>query len=355
MHTRIKHISWIGVTLLTLLLTGCNSTSTENPTQKPTITLEGKTDINISLGTNSVLNEGDHYSAYDTQDGVLTNAVQRTHDINFTKAGTYHIKYYVVDSDGYSDTKYRTVTISTVDYEPYHPTYTGFAPTINFTDGEDDVVFVNRGTYFNIHNYRANDFEDGDITQQVTVEAYEFDTNIEGIYTLRYVVTDSDGNRVERVRTIHVSSFTTPYVEQTDIELFKTWYQETCGQTFNESLYTPNTGQYNGTINCSGQNLTNIDLTPLSIFSTIRTLNLSHNNLDYIDFTQLELSQNNVKVLDNLDLSYNDFYELDFTPLFNLKNINKLWIQGNHFNYNTRAKREALYEIFNNRSLTIYF
>ena len=358
MCKKTKLISLVGFILLTLLVTGCNSTSSENPTQTqtPIITLDGKTDINISLGTTSILNEGDKYSAYDTQDGVLSSSVQRTHNIDFTKVGTYQIKYYVIDSDGFSDTKYRTVTISAVDSEPYHPSYRGFAPIITFKDNYDaDVIFITKGSYFNIYNFIANDFEDGDLGNKVTVEAYEFDTNIDGIYTLRYSVTDSDGNKIERVRTVNVSRFNTPYVESSNIERFKDWYLNTCGQTFNETLYTPNTGQYNGTISCSHRNLDAIDLTPLSIFSTIKTLDLSHNNLDYIDFRQLELFENNVKVLDNLDLSYNNFYELDFTPLFNLKNINNLWIQGNYFNYNTVAKREALYKIFNNRSLTIYF
>jgi len=360
MYTKTKIITVALFSLLTLTFTGCGSTTTgNNVANNPTITLEGSTDINISLGTTSILVDGDKYSAYDPQDGDLSAQVQRTHNIDFTKVGVYRITYSVVDKDGYTDTKYRTVTITENDSEPYNGddvTYTGSVPSITFTDGKSDTLFVNTGSTFDRFAYTAYDFEDGDITNNVTVTD-DVDLNTEGVYSISYSVTDSDGNTIERVRTVNVSNYDSggTYVEATEIDLFKTWYSETCGQQFRDDLYNESTGEYNAPITCSYRNLTDIDLTTLSIFSTIRSLDVSHNNLSYIDFYQLDLSVNNVKVLEDLDLSYNNFSEIDFTPLHNLRNINNLWLQGNNLDYNTKAKREALYRIFNNKSLTIYF
>ena len=362
---KTKIITLALFSVLTLTFTGCGSTTTtgNNVSNNPTITLEGSTDINISLGTTSILVDGDKYSAYDPQDGDLSAQVQRTHNIDFTKAGVYRITYTVVDKDGYTDTKYRTVTITAIatDYEPYvgenEVIYTGSVPSITFTDGKSDTLFVNIGSTFDRSVFTAYDFEDGDLSSNVSV-IDDIDINTAGVYTISYSVTDSDGNTVTRDRIVHVSNYDsgTTYVKDvTEIDLFKTWYSETCGQEFRDDLYNESTGEYNAPITCSYRNLTDIDLTTLSIFSTIRSLDVSHNNLSYIDFYQLDLSVNNVKVLEDLDLSYNNFSEIDFTPLHNLRNINNLWLQGNNLDYNTKAKREALYRIFNNKSLTIYF
>lgn len=364
MYKKTKLITLALLAGVTLNFTGCNSTNTDNnaTTATPTITLEGPTDIGIVLGTTSILVDGDKYSAYDPQDGDLSTKVQRTHNIDFTKVGVYRITYSVTDSDGYSDTKYRTVTITESDSQPYNgnnTTYTGSVPTITFTDGKSDTLFVNIGSTFDRFAFTAYDFEDGDISNSVTVTD-DVDLTTQGVYSISYSVTDSDGNTIERVRTVNVANYDsgTTYVEATEIDLFKTWYSETCGQVFNDTLYNASTGEYNGAIVCSNRNLSYIDLTTLSIFSTIRSLDLSHNNLISIDFTQLDLTENNVKVLEDLDLSYNNFDYIDFTPLHNLRNINNLWINGNPelaLRYNTKAKRDALYRIFNNQSLNIYF
>jgi len=359
---KIKNVGLVFALAGAVAFTGCDSGSTggTGTDYTPTITLEGPTELNITLGTNTIMVNGDKYSAYDPQDGDLSAKVKRTNDIDFTKEGTYRVKYFVEDSDGYSDTKYRIVNIksSSTGGEIYTggETYTGSIPTITFKD-DKYTIFVNKGQSFDLFDgMKAYDFEDGDLTNSVKVKG-DFDVNKVDTYDVVYEVTDSDGNYVTANRTIYVidndEGYT--YVEQTDLDLFKTWYSETCGQTFNDALYTASTGQYDGAIECSYRNLDSVDLTKLSIFRTIRSLNLSHNNLSSIDFSQLDLRENNVKVLEDLDLSHNNFSYIDFNPLHNLKNINTLWINGNNLDYSTKEKREALYRIFNNRSLVIYF
>ncbi len=348
--------------------TGCNATdggdnNTTNNTNLddnlPKITLEGDIEIKIPLGTKSVLDAGDKFSAYDKQDGDLTNSVVRTNDIDFSKAGTYYITYTVTDSDGFKDVKKRIVSITGSDAQPYTggTTYTGSVPVISFSDG--DTLFLNVGEHYNPNTYSATDFEDGDITQYVQVEGDLTATqlNTQGVYSVYYSVVDSDKNSVTKERTIYVGYSNAGYeLGSSDIENFKSWYSQTCGQTFNDSFYNENTGQYNGAIDCSNSGLIDIDLTNLSIFTTIKSLDLSNNSLTDIDFNQLDLSVNNVKVLEDLDISYNQLSDKSmFDPLHNLKNINNLWIQGNNFDYSRRADREALYETLNNKSLTIFF
>jgi len=372
----IKHtiLASLLLGLSTMTFTGCGETDSNTTTvnntdavsclsgDDPIITLEGETNIQIPLGTYTILENGDRYSACDPQDGDLSSAVQRTHNINFDQAGTYQISYNVTDSDGNSaETKYRTVTITNGDYDPYNggqQNVVGSLPVISFTDSSFNTLHLQLGETYDRFAYRASDLEDGDLTSQVIVGGDEVDTNQAGTYYVTYTVTDSDGNTVTKDRTIYVGSsddFGTLVGSDSDIDTFKAWYSNTCGQTFIESAYNAATAEYNSKIDCSNQGLTNIDLRPLSVFRTIKSLDLSHNQLSYIDFNQLGLEVNNVKVLEDLDLSYNNFSEIDFTPLHNLKNINRLWIQGNNLDYDTEAKRDDLYQIFNNRTLTIYF
>ena len=361
----MKKIVMIFILFGIFIFSGCGSDVADDnlgvlDDDKPKITLYGETNIKINLGVNSIL-EDDRFVAEDRVDGDLSNSVIRTHNIDFTKAGEYQVTYFVEDSDGYSDTAIRTVTIVGGNYDSYNggQQNIGSVPQITFSDGNNDMLYLTLGEQYNAFTYRATDLEDGDLTNAVRVEGADFDVNREGTYTVIYSVVDSNENFVEKIRTVIVRSFNfgdqVDYSTTSDIDSFKVWYRDVCGKTFDTSLYNATYGSYNGKISCSNQGLYSIDLTALSIFSTIKSLDLSHNNLTNIDFNQLDLSVNNVKILEDLDLSNNNFSYIDFTPLHNLKNINNLWIQGNSLDYSTEAKREELYRIFNNRSLTIFF
>jgi|GEM_PF-319644 len=65
-------------------------------------------------------------------------------------------------------------------------------------------VIIKIGTTYDLKgDIIATDVEDGDLIDKVVIEG-SLDTNKAGIYQLRYVVTDSDYNRVSRTRTIIV-------------------------------------------------------------------------------------------------------------------------------------------------------
>jgi hypothetical protein len=382
-----------------IMFSGCGTTGDDNNTtndnldmlngDNPVITLEGETNIEITLGTNTILTD-DRFSAFDPQDGDLTNQVERTHNIDFTKVGVYQVTYFIRDNDGNSDTKVRTVTIVEGGYSLYDggQETVGSAPSIKFSDG--DTIYLAVGQAYDNNTYSATDLEDGDLTYAVQVEGQHFDVNTEGTYTVSYTVTDSSENTVTKDRTVYVGDFgsgstsnwydnvdlgeeidgstnsgsNSGYTSDTDynsgspVDNFEAWYKNTCGQTFDRSLYNSNTGQYRGSITCSNRGLNSIDLSKLYIFSTIESLDVSNNNLTDIDFTQLGLneSNNNTKVLKELNLENNSLSTQNFDlfrPLFYLKNINVLIIKNNNFNYTDDDIYTLRTKILNNKSLII--
>ena len=365
----MRHVI-INTMLLTLLISnlvtfsGCgvvddNQTINrdEVSTYKPHITLYGDRNVTINLGVKGI--EGDQYGyeAIDPQDGDITDRVHIANNIDFSKAGEYTVTYSVTDSDGYEDIQYRYITIvdnqNSGGGDPYYgnQTYVGSVPIITITDG--DTLYLPIGRNFT-PKASAQDFEDGDLSLLIQIEGNNFNVNQEGTYVVTYTVTDKDGNTASKSQTVFVgnygSSSTDTYTTTNSLDDFILWYKTECKQTFKSSLYNANTGYYNGEINCENRGLYNVDLSKMSIFSTIKSLNLSHNNLDEIDFTPLA----ETRVIEKIDLSHNKFRHIDFSPLYNLKNINELWINNNNLNY-TRSEREELYKGFNNRSFTIYF
>lgn len=75
-------------------------------------------DMATKVGTSIDING--NYSATDTEDGDLTEAVQVTgaDQVNFNRTGKYEITYTVTDSDGNEVTKKRTISV--VDMDDYH-------------------------------------------------------------------------------------------------------------------------------------------------------------------------------------------------------------------------------------------
>ena len=338
------------------IFTGCDSTNDSNTTTgtdgaTPTITLKGNTNIIIPLGTMSIPEEG--YSVFDFQDGDITDKVQRSHNIDWNKAGNYEVSYSVTDSDGNVGRAARQVKITANSNGGGNNGngqqangQQGYAPTITFGQY---TVYLNLGEDFSnsqyLSDYSATDVEDGDLTNQVLIDDNEVNSNISGTYIVKYSVTDSAGNHTNQDKTVVVqNSYTVDENSNySELDEFKVWYSDTCGRTFNESLYNASTRKYQGTIDCSYQGLSSIDLSTLTVFDGINDLDLSHNNLSNIDFSPI-------------------------------RDIHEMW--GLHIDHNTqtlkrqydtKAERVALFKYFtnihggsgdtndNNSGLNIYF
>jgi hypothetical protein len=251
-----------------IIFNGCGDTTEENNCgvdvsmlsgDNPLITLQGDTEIEIPLGTTEVLAD-DSFCAYDPQDGDLSQSVVRTNNIDFSRAGVYQVTYTVEDSDGFTDTKYRTVTI--VDSNNNN--------SYGLLDPNNDSSISGGGEYIDNSN----------LGEQIG--------------------------------------------ESNDIVTFTSWYYNTCGGTFDSTLYDSSTNSYSGKIDCSNKSLDSIDLTQLSMFSSIDTIDLSHNNLTNIDFT----------------------------PIKDIQGLNYLYINNNTATlkkkYDTVSKRNALFRFFTN-------
>jgi len=264
-----------------------NALSGENPI----ITLYGERIITVPIGTTSILDNGDNIKASDPQDGDLTNQVQRDDDVNLNQVGEYHIKYSVEDNDGNQDIKCRKVIVQGTNTD-----INGILDNGNYN--------TDNGNYDN-GNYNTDNTNNGGYVDDYTGGQGNNDlgTPIGG--------DNSTGNN-------NYSS------NSSDLDTFIAWYDNTCGGTFNRSLYNETTKTYNGTIDCSNRGLTSIDLSPLRMFDGINEIDLSHNKLTNIDFSPIR----DINTLWKLNISYNTQ---------TLKN-----------KYDTVSERNALFRYFTN-------
>ena len=154
------------------------------------------------LGTNPLmLNVGQTFTdpgtmGRDQEDGVITDKITIvSNTVDTTMAGTYEVKYKLVDSAGVTANATRTVIV-TADSVPI-VTLNGES-SISLNIGE---AYVEKGAI-------ANDSQDGDITANITTTG-TVDINTAGTYTITYNVIDTEKNSASAVRTVIVASSNT--------------------------------------------------------------------------------------------------------------------------------------------------
>ena len=82
-------------------------------------------------------------------------------------------------------------------------------PELEIPTSETGVEMVKLNEEFNLNaDVTATDAEDGNLTDQVKVETNGFTTKKPGTYTVKYTITDNDGNTVSKERKIFVYSAT---------------------------------------------------------------------------------------------------------------------------------------------------
>ena len=123
------------------------------------------------------------YSAYDNVDGDLTDAVVREESPD-------RIVYRVTDQSGNTAEAVREII-----YKDAVP------PEIWL--GGDAQLYLPMGTPYQEPGYGAQDDVDGDITDRVQVSG-EVNSDAEGVYTLSYSVSDSEGNAASCARQVYV-------------------------------------------------------------------------------------------------------------------------------------------------------
>lgn len=122
------------------------------------------------------------YKASDNYDGDLTSKVVKKYDTD---------KIYLEVEDSSSNKAVKSIDVLYNDID---------SPNINLV-GEDKSIYI--GSKYEEPGYNAMDNCDGDITDKVIVEG-NVDTNKVGIYEVKYSVTDSSGNKTEKIRKVTV-------------------------------------------------------------------------------------------------------------------------------------------------------
>ena len=163
----------------------------------PTIALNGNATVNI--------NEGDTYTEQgatwtDNVDGTGAATVGGD-TVDTNTVGTYTVTYDYTDAAGNAAAQV-TRTVNVLDAS---------APTITLL-GSATVTHA-QGSAYNDAGATATDAVDGDLTADITVTGLNFDVNTVGSYTIRYNVSDAQGNAAAEVtRTVNVTDQTAPTI-----------------------------------------------------------------------------------------------------------------------------------------------
>jgi len=164
----------------------------------PVITLNGNSVVNHTLG-NAYSDAG--ATASDNIDGTLTSSIVVTGSVNVNVAGTYLIRYNVMDAAGNAAAQVtRTVNIGDTT-----------APVITLQGA--GTMNITLGSTFSDPGATASDNVDGNITSRIVISGDNINTNVAGTYSRHYDVTDTAGNAATRVtRIIWVRDGTPPVI-----------------------------------------------------------------------------------------------------------------------------------------------
>jgi hypothetical protein len=150
------------------------------------------------------LNVGDTYAepgatAYDTADGNLTSIIKINGDVDTYHAGIYRVYYDVNDKAGNSTHVERIVVVSATDIQE-----NTIAPVLLLNG--DDTCYTPLGEEYTDADVTVADNKDSEVElRNNLVTDNKVDTANEGLYTVTYNVTDSDGNAAQPViRTVVV-------------------------------------------------------------------------------------------------------------------------------------------------------
>ena len=174
--------------------------------EAPVITCEDE--IKITVGDKLSINDL-KLVVNDKEDGNITDKAKiDTSKVDTSKVGEYEIKITVEDSKGNKAEK--TVKVIVQQKEEKNE-----APTITAKD-----VTINCGTKLseNMFNAKAEDKEDGDLTDKITIDTSKVDTSKVGTYDVILKVKDSKG--AEATKTVKVTvKATSPYLEASDVTI----------------------------------------------------------------------------------------------------------------------------------------
>ena len=166
-------------------------------TQPPVITVVG--------ADPQIIDVGDGYTelgatATDNVDGTVSVDIDAS-DVDTSTPGGYTVTYDATDAAG-NDADTRTRSVLVVDAD---------APSIALVGVNPQVIGI--GTPYVELGATAYDVVDGNLTNQITIDASDVDTSSLGSYQVTYDVSDSNGNEApQRVRGVDVIDLTPPVI-----------------------------------------------------------------------------------------------------------------------------------------------
>lgn len=164
--------------------------------------IQGVKDITITVGDAFDAMAG--VSAYDKEDGIITEHIVVEGEVDPNTEGEYTLTYTVSDSEGLTTTVLRKVIV-----EPKVPNQ---APVLK---GVKDITITLGDAFDAMAGVSATDKEDGVITERIVVDG-EVDPNTAGAYTLCYTVADSEGLEASATRTVTVEEYVEPELPESD-------------------------------------------------------------------------------------------------------------------------------------------
>ena len=165
----------------------------------PIITASDKT---VTQGIDFDKMEG--VSAKDYQGNDITSSITiKSSNVNLDKVGTYAITYQVTSSNNRTGTKTIKVTVKANE-----------KPVIT----AKDIEVEQNGTL--THDYSATDKEDGDLTENVTIDTSKIDITKVGNYECTYSVKDSYNQETKKTVNVYVLSSSSSVRYSTHVESY---------------------------------------------------------------------------------------------------------------------------------------
>ncbi|MET3297833.1 UNVERIFIED_ORG: LPXTG-motif cell wall-anchored protein [Bacillus proteolyticus] len=167
----------------------------------------------LTVPAGATMNVGDQFdpmsgvSATDKEDGDLTSKVTVDGKVDTTKPGTYVLTYTVKDSKGHKVTAKQTVTVKEKEETKDEAPVLKVPSETTITEGDK---------FDPMSGVKAIDKEDGDITSKVTYSGDQ-GTDKEDTYKIKYVVEDSKGHRIIKLRTVIVKAAEKPSEDQAPV------------------------------------------------------------------------------------------------------------------------------------------
>lgn len=191
------------------------STVTIKYNNPPKLTMKNKSyfENEISRDTWTKTNRLQGISASDVEDGNITSKIEVLEDrVNLQQAGTYKVKYRVIDRWGKSDVQYSTITIK----QNTPPEIS--IPSRSFYENE---LSKDRWETLRMQGVSAKDVEDGNLTAKIKLVSDAVVLDKAGNYNITYQVSDKWGKTTTKTEVLTIKANKAPVIKGAS----KTYYE----------------------------------------------------------------------------------------------------------------------------------